>query len=119
MDDAQDQQYAYWPDPLDSTRGGLGVQVAVRGFQWSQVLAADVIFWYYEITNIAQQDYTKTVFAQYVDWGIGGTDARATMGIVRQVLDIAWAFDGDGGQPAAGHRWELPATRSWKVQVSL
>lgn len=101
MDDAPDKQYAYWPDPADSSRGGLGLQVAVRGFQWSQVLAADVIFWYYEITNIAKQDYTKTVFAQYVDWGIGGTeDSSDDRGLFDKELDIAWAFDGDGiGQP--------------------
>ena len=101
MDDAPDKQYAYWPDPSDSSRGGLGLQVAVRGFQWSQVLAADVIFWFYEITNIAQQDYTKTVFAQYVDWGIGGTeDSSDDRGLFDKQLDIAWAFDGDGiGQP--------------------
>ncbi|MBI3587067.1 MAG: hypothetical protein HY088_08065 [Ignavibacteriales bacterium] len=101
MDDAPDKQYAYWPDPADSLRGGLGLQVAVRGFQWSQVLAADVIFWYYEITNIAKQDYTKTVFAQYVDWGIGGTeDSSDDRGLFDKELDIAWAFDGDGiGQP--------------------
>ena len=101
MDDAPDKQYAYWPDPNDSTRGGLGLQVAVRGFQWSQVLAADVIFWYYEITNIAQQDYTKTVFAQYVDWGIGGNqDSSDDRGLFDKELDIAYAFDGDGiGQP--------------------
>ena len=102
MDDAPDKQYAYWPDPSDSSRGGLGLQVAVRGFQWSQVLAADVIFWYYEITNIAKQDYTKTVFAQYVDWGVGGTDDSSDdRGLFDRELDIAWAFDGDGiGQPA-------------------
>ena len=101
MDDAPDKQYAYWPDPTDSSRGGLGLQVAVRGFQWSQVLAADVIFWFYEITNIAKQDYTKTVFAQYVDWGIGGTeDSSDDSGLFDKELDIAWAFDGDGiGQP--------------------
>ncbi len=101
MDDAPDKQYAYWPDPGDSSRGGLGLQVAVRGFQWSQVLAADVIFWYYEITNIAQQDYTKTVFAQYVDWGIGGNqDSSDDRGLFDKELDIAYAFDGDGiGQP--------------------
>jgi len=97
MDDAPDQQYDYWPDPADSSRGGLGLQVAVRGFQWSQVLAADVIFWYYEITNIAARDYTKTVFAQYVDWGIGGTDDSSDdRGLFDTGLDIAWAFDGDG-----------------------
>ncbi|MBM2841542.1 MAG: hypothetical protein HW412_2070 [Bacteroidetes bacterium] len=79
----------------------MGLQVAVRGFQWSQVLASDVIFWYYEITNIAQQDYTKTVFAQYIDWGIGGTqDSSDDRGLFDRLLDIAYAWDGDGvGQP--------------------
>ena len=28
------------------------MQVRARGFQWSQVLAEDVIFWFYEITNM-------------------------------------------------------------------
>ena len=101
MDDAADKQYAYRPVPGDTARGGLGLQVATRGFQWSQVLAADVIFWYYEITNIAQADYTKTVFAQYVDWGIGGNqDSSDDRGLFDNELDIAYAFDGDGiGQP--------------------
>jgi hypothetical protein len=97
MDDAADKQYQYYPDPADSARGGLGLQVAVRGFQWSQVLAADVIFWYYEITNIAKQDYSKVVFAQYVDWGIGGTDDSSDdRGMFDKELDIAYAYDGDG-----------------------
>lgn len=102
MDDAADKGYpAYRPVATDTSRGGLGLQVAVRGFQWSQVLASDVIFWYYEITNIAQQDYTKTVFAQYVDWGIGGNqDSSDDRGEFDLQLDIAYAYDGDGiGQP--------------------
>lgn len=103
MDDAADKQYQYFPDPLDSSRGGLGLQVAVRGFQWSQVLAADVIFWYYEITNVAKQDYSKVVFAQYIDWGIGGTDDSSDdRGLFDKELDIAYAFDGDGiGSPGS------------------
>ncbi len=101
MDDAADKQYNYYPIASDTTRGGLGLQVAVRGFQWSQVLAADVIFWYYEITNISDRDYTKVVFAQYVDWGIGGTDDSSDdRGLFDKELDIAYAFDGDGrGSP--------------------
>ncbi len=104
MDDAADKQYRYFPIASDTTRGGLGLQVAVRGFQWSQVLAADVIFWYYEITNISDRDYTKVVFAQYVDWGIGGTDDSSDdRGLFDKELDIAYAFDGDGvGSPG---RW--------------
>ncbi|MFA6456147.1 MAG: hypothetical protein WCW40_04935 [Bacteroidota bacterium] len=104
MDDAADLGYpAYKPVPSDPTRGGLGLQVAVRGFQWSQVLAADVIFWYYEITNIAEKDYSKVVFAQYIDWGIGGTDDSSDdRGLFDKELDIAYAFDGDGiGTPGS------------------
>ena len=78
MDDNEDRQYIlnnhFYPDANDSTRGGLAMQVRARGFQWSQVLAEDVIFWLYTITNIGTTDYAKTVFAQYVDWGIGGHD---------------------------------------------
>jgi len=48
----------------------------------SQVLAEDVIFWHYEITNMTTTDYAKTLFAQYVDWGIGGmTTLPATLAI--------------------------------------
>ena len=78
MDDNEDRQYLltnhFYPDASDSTRGGLAMQVHARGFQWSQVLAEDVIFWLYTITNVGTTDYAKTVFAQYVDWGIGGHD---------------------------------------------
>ncbi len=78
FDDNEDREYIlknkFYPDAADSTRGGLGMQVRARGFQWSQVLAEDVIFWYYEITNMGTTDYAKTLFAQYVDWGIGGHD---------------------------------------------
>jgi hypothetical protein len=78
MDDNEDRQYIltnhFYPDAYDSTRGGLAMQVRARGFQWSQVLAEDVIFWLYTITNLGTTDYAKTVFAQYVDWGIGGHD---------------------------------------------
>ena len=78
MDDNEDRQYAltnhFLPDAYDSSRGGLGMQVRARGFQWSQVLAEDVVFWLYTITNVGTTDYAKTVFAQYVDWGIGGHD---------------------------------------------
>jgi len=78
FDDNEDREYIlknnFHPDSDDSTRGGLGMQVRARGFQWSQVLAEDVIFWLYEITNMGTTDYHKTLFAEYVDWGIGGHD---------------------------------------------
>ncbi len=97
FDDNEDREYMeednFYPDADDSTRGGLGMQVHGRGFQWSQVLAEDVIFWYYEITNMGTTDYPKTLFAQYVDWGIGGHDNSSNnAGDYNTLLDISYSW---------------------------
>ncbi len=94
FDDDEDREYinkhSFYPDQDDLTRGGLGMQVKTRGFQWSNILATDVIFWYYEITNVGTYDYDKTLFAQYVDWGIGG--ANDNNGDYNELLDISYAW---------------------------
>ena len=93
MDRDYINKYKFYPDADDSTRGGLGMQVHGRGFQWSQVLAEDVIFWYYEITNMGTTDYPKTLFAQYVDWGIGGYQSTGDNGgDYDQILNISYAW---------------------------
>ncbi len=97
FDDNEDREYLlknnFTPDAEDPTRGGLGMQVRARGFQWSQVLAEDVIFWYYEITNMGTYDYQKTLFAQYVDWGIGGHDNSSNnAGDYNELLDMSYAW---------------------------
>jgi hypothetical protein len=97
FDDNEDREYKlehnFIPDVADPDRGGLGMQVRARGFQWSQVLAEDVIFWYYEITNMGTYDYEKTLFAQYIDWGIGGHDNSSNnAGDYNELLDISYAW---------------------------
>ncbi|MFC2134710.1 hypothetical protein ACFLTH_08850 [Bacteroidota bacterium] len=97
FDDHEDREYLlrnnFHPDDEDLDRGGLGMQVKARGFQWSQVLAADVIFWYYEITNMGTYDYEKTLFAQYIDWGIGGhNNSSNNAGDYNELLDISYAY---------------------------
>ncbi len=97
FDDNEDRDYIlnhnFYPDREDSTRGGLGMQVRGRGFQWSQVLAEDVIFWLYEITNMGTTDYSKTLFAQYVDWGIGGHDNSSNnAGDYNSSLNLSYAW---------------------------
>ncbi len=94
FDDDEDREYinkyGFHPDKDDLSRGGLGMQVKTRGFQWSHILATDVIFWYYEITNMGTYDYDKTLFAQYVDWGIGG--GNDNNGDYNELLDISYAW---------------------------
>lgn len=118
-DDAPDEEWLYakydrtrkdtiggvfYPDYRDSTRGGLGMEIRTRGFQWSHVLAQDVIFWLYEITNESTTDYDAVYFSQYIDWGIGGTnDSGDDEGGYNTYLDIAFAWDyNKQGQPG---RW--------------
>ena len=115
FDDNEDREYLlrnnFTPDANDPTRGGLGMQVRARGFQWSQVLAEDVIFWYYEITNMGTYDYEKTLFAQYVDWGIGGHDNSSNnAGDYNDLLDMSYAwsvvpFGSPGNWSPVGSSW--------------
>lgn len=90
-------QMDYYADANDSTRGGLGLWVKARGFQWSHVLAEDCIFWLYNITNESTHDYHRTFYAQYLDWGVGGVeDGADDIGEYDNELDIAFAYDTDG-----------------------
>lgn len=68
--------YAFKPDANDPTRSGLGLEVKVRGMQWQQFLAADVIFWLYEVTNTSTTDYSKVAFGMVCGTylGVTGTD---------------------------------------------
>lgn len=96
MDDAVDKEFAFYPDSKDLNRGGLGLRVEVRGFQWSHVLAEDVIFWHYDIKNVGTTDYEKTLFGMYIDFGIGGTkDGDDDQGEYDPILDITFAWDKD------------------------
>jgi hypothetical protein len=102
MDDSKDKEwtrapYKYYPIKSDTTRGGLGLRIEVRGFQWSHVLAEDMIFWHYDIVNLADIDYLKTFFGFYTDCGVGGKDDSSDDCASFDVgLDIAYAYDFDG-----------------------
>jgi hypothetical protein len=102
FDDSPDREWTqpdhmFYPCPDDTSRGGLGLEVATRGFQWSHALAQDVVFWLYEITNECDTDYDQVFFTQYIDWGVGGTDDSGDdEGAYNTKLDLAFAWDYDG-----------------------
>jgi hypothetical protein len=74
MDDDFYDAWDYYPDSRDSTRRGLGLRIAVRGFQWANPQASNVIFWHYDITNESTTDYNDNiVFGMYMDAGVGGS----------------------------------------------
>ncbi|MBL7067584.1 MAG: hypothetical protein ISS29_06995 [Candidatus Marinimicrobia bacterium] len=101
MDDYQDHgrdfHGLFYCDKNDSSRGGLGMRMAVRGFQWSNVLAEDIIFWHYDITNVSTTHYNKAVFGMYADAGVGGqNDSNDDNAFYNLDLDLAYTWDSNG-----------------------
>jgi hypothetical protein len=74
MDDDFYDAWDFFPDSRDTTRRGLGLRVEVRGFQWANPQAGNVIFWHYDITNEGTTDYDDNIiFGLYMDSGVGGS----------------------------------------------
>lgn len=73
MDDSFYDAWQYFPDARDTTRFGLGLRVEVRGFQWANPQAGNVIFWHYDIANESTTDYNDIIFGLYMDSGVGGS----------------------------------------------
>lgn len=74
LDDQYYDAWDFYPDSRDSTRRGLGLRIEVRGFQWANPQARNVIFWHYDITNEGTTLYDDNiVFGLYMDSGVGGS----------------------------------------------
>ncbi len=106
MDDSRDkewtrQPFSFFPIDADRDRGGLGLRVEVRAFQWSHVLSEDNIFWHYDIVNLSDNTYEKAVFGFYTDIGAGGTwDSSDDNAFFDTQLDLAYGYDDNGvGSP--------------------
>ncbi len=84
MDDDYYDAWNFFPDnrdahlPASERRRGLGLRVEVRGFQWSNPQASNVIFWHYDIVNEGTTNYDgieqpEVIFGVYMDSGVGGS----------------------------------------------
>jgi len=98
IDDSPDKEFndivnGFFPIKSDSARGGLGLRTEIRGFQWTHVLAEDIIFWHYDIVNISDFDYDSTVFGFYTDPSVGSVNNDAKFD---RKLDLAYAWAPSG-----------------------
>jgi hypothetical protein len=79
--------------------GGIGIRVAVRGYQWDDyewdnAIARDMIFWEYEVTNISDYDITEVSFGFWFDHAIGGDEDEYSY--YDSDFDFSYSWDEDG-----------------------
>ncbi len=102
MDDQYYDAWDFQPDSRDATRNGLGLRVSVRGFQWANPQAGNVIFWHYDIANEGTTDYPvngdpeNMIFGLYMDSGVGGSSYSPCSNVYESDDDNA-AFDRASG----------------------
>ncbi len=116
MEDRNNDEFEYYPfigSPDDSAafpvgRRGLGLEVSVRGYQWVQVEAEDILIVRYDIKNASHKDLKKVIFGMYVDPAVGGQgDSVDDEAFFDKTDDITYCWDIDGydnkGRPGVGY----------------
>ncbi|MDP3149419.1 MAG: hypothetical protein Q8N83_09865 [Ignavibacteria bacterium] len=87
----------FQPDSTDATRHGMGLQLAVRGFQWASFLAENTLFWLYDIKNEGTYNYRKADFGTVVGTLAGGDgDSGDDLGYFDIDNWITYSWDNDG-----------------------
>ncbi|MBN2103608.1 hypothetical protein JW835_06155 [bacterium] len=99
-DDYANQEFSFHPDSTDTLRGGLGIRMKVRGFQWSNALVEDVLFCLFDLENIGTHDYDKVVFGYKIGNDLGntftGNDTGDDSGAYVKEKDVAYMYDDNG-----------------------
>ena len=116
MDDRNNDEFEYYPfigSSEDSAgypngRRGIGLEVKVRGYQWVQVEAEDILIVRYDIKNVSDKDLEKVVFGMYIDPAVGGEgDSMDDDAFFDTDDDITYCWDLDGydnkGRPGVGY----------------
>jgi hypothetical protein len=103
-DEELQRDFSFRPDSTRLDRGGLGLEMKVRGLQWSQFLAQDAIFWLYEITNSSTTTYDRVSVGLTVGTLAGGDgDSQDDLAFFDQANRIVYSWDNDNrgnqGQP--------------------
>ncbi|KAB2909028.1 MAG: hypothetical protein LC102_02060 [Ignavibacteriales bacterium] len=102
-DDNMDDEFNgnFLPDSRDTSRKGMGLRMGVRGFQWSSFLAANSIFWLYDIKNEGTTVFRKADFGTVVGTLAGGDgDSQDDLGSfdINNWITYSWDADGIGNK---------------------
>jgi len=102
-DSLKDDEF-YPSFPVDTVRGGLGLEVQSRGYQWIATRAQNVIFFVYELENVGQDTLDNMYFGMYGDPHVGGaSDYNDDDAYFDTFIDIVYGWDDNAiGDPVFG-----------------
>lgn len=101
----------------DGIKRGVGVDVAVRGYQWAHPAAEDILIYTYWIQNVSSWDYPNFVFGMYGDADVGDDgDQRDDDAWFDTMNDIVYQWDHDLWSVNDGGF--IPAYFGWKYLES-
>lgn len=100
MDDSRDKEFTllpnkFFPIASDSSRGGLGLRVEVRGLQFQHQLLEDILFWNYTVTNISDISYDTAAFGMFIDPSVGSVNNNVSLNSSLSMTYL-WAPGGKG-----------------------
>jgi len=102
---------------FDGIKRGIGVDVAVRGYQWAHPAAEDILIYTYWIKNVSSWDYSKFIFGMYGDADVGDDgDQRDDDAWFDTMNDIVYQWDHDMWSVNDGGF--VPAYFGWKYLES-
>ena len=103
MSDDLYDRYNYYPDSTDTTRGGLGLLVDCRAFQFDEIPFLDMVFYSYKIKNDGTKPLNKMGLTLWVADFVGGNgDSNDDIVNYDTTNNIAWFYDADGRAPEFG-----------------
>lgn len=84
----------FYPDTTNLGRGGIGLTVQARGYQWIATRAQNVIFFIYNLENTGQDTLRNVYFGMYGDPHIGGSNDYADDDSYYDTfIDMVYAWD--------------------------
>jgi len=113
MDDYENKEFFpdFIPDTTNPDRGGLGIRVYVRNFQWAYKSVDDVFFTHFDLENIGTYHHSKMVFGYKIGNNMGesstGSDAGDDLADYKREEDLVYSYDADdigaGGWSPVGY----------------
>jgi hypothetical protein len=100
-DDYMNREFmgVFLPDSLNPDRGGLGIRMYVRTFQWSKTAFEDALITHYKFENIGTYNHDKMIFAIKIENNMGDSyypgDAGDDLADFDKTKNLVYTYDID------------------------